>query len=1384
MKSRHQTASTLHTALAVALCAAALTVRAQPYSNAVMALKPVLYYPLNDTTPIPNDGFANTGTAGTIGYMFDEWSDVYAPTHQAAAGPIAAETDMAAYFDGSSNYTFTPYSLAIDPSSVGGVPQNPQAPFTVEAWLNPDVATPSTACVLAFGEFITAPRSGWLVYQNGNNWEWRLYDGANPSGAPAAMLDSASSPSPGTWDHLALVWDGANASLYVDGVLKAGPVAVPTFAPVNYYTLDTGGNFITGPTIGERSDIVQTSTYGTSVTSVSFPWAGYVAEVAYYTNALSQATLLSHYQNGTNSASTPGSYETLVQASRPLLFYVMNDPSLASLGTAGTVTTRNYGSTGSPSNDGIYEPGTAVVPGLPYAGFSSNHTAVNFAGIGYVSGSYINSGIQIPPMSGVVTNEFTFTCWMYERTPIQYGDNFVWQRLADSWMDSWGLWANNNDSPYAEQLSTVWSGASGVLADYGVEWPTYVLPATNVWNFVAAVWTPTNVTVYVNGATSFYSNNIPDTGQGTSTHLPRDFSIGPLWLCSDPLNPGIVAPFIMDEMAMFPSALTAAQLQGLYDAAQQTPEIAAVTQTPPGPINYEGQTITDNVYAVGSGTLTYQWLENGTNLTGQTGTNLVLTGVHTTDSGSYSVVVSNAYGVVTSTAIVLDVVAGLPFISQQPTPAAAARYINGSVTFTAAALGTVPITYQWQYGTNPIAGATSASLTLTGLQPANAGSYNVVASNPHGSTQSSNAVLTVSGVATNYASAIEALGPTAYWRFNETSGSNAFDYAGGYDGTIAGGVALGQPGAPYPGLNAGNTAFVFDGSSGVVNTPLLVNGNQGTFTALVNVTGTVYGPGIMMARGGPGGCCGFGTYTDGVTLQYIWDNQENTYWWTDTTSLTGLQLTPNTWCFVAVSVSPNQTIVYVDNGTSGLQSETNDVPAFNVTNTGPLLIGYDPINFGLTPLPYFPGGIDEPAFFSRALTPAEITALDHALFSGAPFGATPVGIQPAAQSAFEGSAASFTVRAVGNLPLTYQWQFNSNNIAGATGQTLVIPSVGYANAGYYTVTVSNAISGSTSQPAQLTVLDPAVMGNVTYGLVAHYRFDGDCTDSSGYGHNGFGANSPTFVPGKIGSAVQVSDNGSFPTPCQYVNLGLYPDTEFDYGSTFSMAWWVNYTTPIGDIPMIASSFYSTYQPGWSFADSLCDDGVGGNMQISMVSGSGDYTAPGAYPINDGNWHHVAVTADLVNDIALVYIDGVKITNYYFNGGGSALPNITIPSGGTVFTGYPIIVGNTPWVNYNEGCGPFGGYTIDDLGIWNRLLAPAEVAGIYAAGSSGNSFDTYGPVQLSTKLTAAGQLQISWQQGTLMTATNLAGPWTAVAGAVAPAYTVAPTNSERFFSVQP
>jgi len=53
------------------------------------------------------------------------------------------------------------------------------------------------------------------------------------------------------------------------------------------------------------------------------------------------------------------------------------------------------------------------------------------------------------------------------------------------------------------------------------------------------------------------------------------------------------------------------------------------------------------------------------------------------------------------------------------------------------------VSYQWFFGTDPIDGATNKSLSLTNIQPTQAGNYFVVASNTVGSATSSISALNV-----------------------------------------------------------------------------------------------------------------------------------------------------------------------------------------------------------------------------------------------------------------------------------------------------------------------------------------------------------------------------------------------------------------------------------------------------------------------------------------------------------------------------------------------------------------------------------------------------------------------------------------------------------------
>lgn len=77
--------------------------------------------------------------------------------------------------------------------------------------------------------------------------------------------------------------------------------------------------------------------------------------------------------------------------------------------------------------------------------------------------------------------------------------------------------------------------------------------------------------------------------------------------------------------------------------------------------------------------------------------------------------------------------------------------------------------------------------------------------------------------------------------------------------------------------------------------------------------------------------------------------------------------------------------------------------------------------------------------------------------------------QPLGTNVNLGESATFTVTATGSPPPTYQWQFNGTNIAGATSAAYTRNNVQLADAGDYTVVVSNVVAAIESQPAALAV---------------------------------------------------------------------------------------------------------------------------------------------------------------------------------------------------------------------------------------------------------------------------------------------------------------------------
>ncbi|MGA3163849.1 MAG: immunoglobulin domain-containing protein [Verrucomicrobiota bacterium] len=217
-----------------------------------------------------------------------------------------------------------------------------------------------------------------------------------------------------------------------------------------------------------------------------------------------------------------------------------------------------------------------------------------------------------------------------------------------------------------------------------------------------------------------------------------------------------------------------------------------------------------------SGTpLYFQWQKDGTNLTdgtnisGSTTATLVLNPTTTNDDGSYTVIITDACGSVTSSVAVLAVELPPTIVSQ---PQSLFVTNGATASFNVSVSGTPTLYFQWQKngtnltdGTN-ISGSTTATLVLNPTTTNDDGSYTVIITNTCGSVISSVASLVVvsspvvlppgptnqtvmAGGTATFSVAVFGIGPFTYqWQLNGTNLPN------GIITTVAGNGGYGYSG--------------------------------------------------------------------------------------------------------------------------------------------------------------------------------------------------------------------------------------------------------------------------------------------------------------------------------------------------------------------------------------------------------------------------------------------------------------------------------------------------------------------------------------------------------------------------------------------------------------
>ena len=659
-------------------------------------------------------------------------------------------------------------------------------------------------------------------------------------------------------------------------------------------------------------------------------------------------------------------------------------------------------------------------------------------------------------------------------------------------------------------------------------------------------------------------------------------------------------------------------IQVIARGLQWPPDPAQPTIAPSATV-YAGTAVTLTETASSpTNVLSYYWYTFGSTtnfVSGVTTSNLTFTSIDigSTYTTNFFVVVSNQYGATTSAVASVTInPSSPPFVTQDISVlpfntvyTSIYAYDGGSLNLYSTFSGVLPIHYNWNSNSVDLVTATNTTLSLANISSsANGSTYVLAATNAFGGTDSSVATLTVLAdppaptLSQPYAYAVKALNPLGYWRLHETADDaansvQAYDYSGNnFDGTYGANVGDGVAGPPsstYPGFESGTTAAYTANNTAncYVSVPanLNVNTNTVTITAWIQpqtAIGASYG--LFMwrstnANGDAAGLCFGGTTVGASTeLGYTWNTNRSDTWGYHS----GLYPVLGQWSFVAVTITPTHTTLYLDT----VGSTTNLLWVAQVITNGP-----ESFNGGVIDISsdnqngrVFNGAVGEVAIFKQALSVDQVQTL-FCKSLGVSGVAPAISTQPVSPSGYQGPPVQFTVIGGGYPDPTYKWQSspdgatwsdlsNVGRISGANSNVLTYSTETALDVTlYYQAVLHNAYGSVTSSVVNMSGLTPTPQNGqftVNYSVIS-YANNNPGNVFSGYGVLGTGSYWNPIL-NNVGAA-GMNDTDSYDTGIRFaVNGGLDTNGVQTYLGNYSYS-------PLGPIFMLDGYINTTASYG-------------------------------------------------------------------------------------------------------------------------------------------------------------------------------------------------------------
>ena len=709
-----------------------------------------------------------------------------------------------------------------------------------------------------------------------------------------------------------------------------------------------------------------------------------------------------------------------------------------------------------------------------------------------------------------------------------------------------------------------------------------------------------------------------------------------------------------------------------------------------------GQTATFSVTPSGTAPFTYQWKKNGINISGATSSSYTTPVTSIADNGAvYTVAVGNSAGVITSSDATFTVQPAVTAPALTAQPSNQSVIAGQSATFSVAATGTAPLSYQWKKDGLNISGATSSSYTTPPISADTAALYTVTVNNSLGSITSNSATVTLISkptVTTHPSAQTAAEGQAASFSVT-ASGTAPLTYQWRKNGIHISGATASTYTTPVN--SSADNGAVYS---------VVVSNSAGTVTSN-NATLTVYAaPSISIQPGSQtvnaGQTVSFGVVAWGTgTLSYQWSKNGTDISGATSSGYTSPATTiADNGAVYAVTISNAYGTVSSSNAlltvapaavapTFSTQPASQSIPvgqtaSFSVTVSGTVPLSYQWLKngsniVGATSSSYTTPAIsdaDNGAVYAVAVSnSAGAVTSSNATLTVLPALVAPTfSAQPTPQYVEIGQSASFTATVTGTAPLIYQWKKNGSNIAGAISNSHTTPLASLAdNGAVYTLTVSNSVGTVTSNDATLSVnAAPVIATQPASQSVA-------AGQTVSFGVVAFGSGTLSYQWSKNGTVISGATTKSYTTPAttSAYNGAVYTVTVSNAYGTVSSS---NATLTVISGPTVTT--HPTNQ--------TVTEGEGQTASFSVVASG---TAPITYQWRKNGIHISGATSSMYTTPAASSADnGAVYSVVVSNSAGTATSNnatLTVNSGPrintqpasqTVNAGQTVSFGVTAW----------------------------------------------------------------------------------------------------------